>query len=40
MQCAAYNSLGGRSKARSALTTAPYKEKEATSENKIKVKTI
>jgi len=31
-----YNSLGGCSKARSALTTAPCKEKEKTSDNKTK----
>jgi len=37
MQCvqhATYNSLGGCSKVQSALTTAPCKEKEKTSENK------
>jgi len=39
MQCvqyATYKSLGGCSKALSALTTAPCKEKENSSENKIK----
>ena len=39
MQCvqyASYNSLGGCSKARSALTTAPSNEKEKTSENTVK----
>jgi len=37
VHCATYNSLGGCSEARRALTTAPSNEKEKkTSENKIK----
>ena len=39
MQCVQYatcNSLGGCSKARSALTTAPCKKRKKTSDNKIK----